>query len=136
MPGAQPCTEPEEHTHPYMWQKDSSGPLFVRTVIASGDAVTCFDYCVRAGFVVRECFWPIVAFREWVDCCRTNKTASAILPVPYISTCVPSSITRFNGNLKYLRLLLAFLSKKAKRLSRQRAMPMRLVGITVSRLRK
>jgi hypothetical protein len=66
----------------------------------------------------------------------TNKTASATLLTPYISTCVPSSITRFNGNLKYLRLLLAFLSKKAKRLSRQRAIPMRLVGITVSRLRK
>ena len=67
---------------------------------------------------------------------RTNKAASAALPIPYISTCVPSSITRFNGNLKYFRLLLAFLSKKANRLSRQRAIPMRLVGITVSRLRK
>ena len=67
---------------------------------------------------------------------RANKTASAALLIPYISTCVPSSITRFNGNLKYFRLLLAFFSKNANRLSRQRAIPMRLVGITVSRLRK
>jgi hypothetical protein len=54
----------------------------------------------------------------------------------HISTCVPSSITLFNGNLKYFQLLLAFFSRNANRLSRQRLIQVRLVGITVSRLRK
>ena len=61
---------------------------------------------------------------------------AAYRPTLYISTCVPNSMTRLSGSLKYLRLLFAFFSMKANRLSRQRAMPIRLVGTTVSRLRK
>ncbi len=54
----------------------------------------------------------------------------------YISTCVPSSITRFSGRLKKRRLPLAFFNMKANKPSRQRAMPSSLEAMTVSRLRK
>ena len=54
----------------------------------------------------------------------------------YISTCVPSSITRLTGNLKNLKLPLAFFNIKPNNASRQRAMPTSLDAITVSRLRK
>lgn len=90
----------------------------------------------------------IVAMRQpcWVDdfigvgneLCNNTMTHQSRLDFShlYISTCVPNSITRFSGKLKYLRLLLAFFSRKANRLSRHRAIPIRLVGTTVSRLRK
>ena len=57
-------------------------------------------------------------------------------PGSQISTWVPSSITRFSGRLKKRRLPLAFFSKNANRLPRQRDMPSRREAMTVSRLRK
>ena len=54
----------------------------------------------------------------------------------YISTCVPNSITRFNGRLKKRKLPLAFCNMNANNASRQRAMPSSLEAMTVSRLRK
>jgi hypothetical protein len=75
--GAQPRTEPEECIHPYIWLEDSLGTLIVRTVIASRDAITFFDYCVRAGFVVRECFWPIL-LKKSASISTAEKYASEI----------------------------------------------------------
>ena len=54
----------------------------------------------------------------------------------YISTCVPNSITRFNGRLKNRKLPLAFFNMNANSASRQRAIPSSFEAITVSRLRK
>ena len=35
--------------------------------LISRDAIRSLDHCATAGFVVRSCFWPIVAHREMVQ---------------------------------------------------------------------
>ena len=57
-------------------------------------------------------------------------------PLPYISTCAPSSITWFGGRLKNVEALEALRIIDEKRCSRQTAMPWWRVGISVSRPRK
>ncbi len=66
----------------------------------------------------------------------TRLTGASSITPSYISTCVPNSITRFNGRLKNRKFPLAFFNMNANSASRQRAMPSSFEAITVSRLRK
>ena len=106
-----------------------------------------FKHC--ASQFHRYCISPKPAPYLWERACPANTGKAGarhrVSPVcpqgkpppgSQISTWVPSSITRFSGRLKKRRFPLAFFSKNANRLPRQRDIPSSRDAITVSRLRK
>jgi len=148
QPGAADGTTAEVHQMPVIGQSIVTGVLAHRR---DGNAVQEGQLAQGIGFEQLTHGAPLLGSMGTVQQClepsrqrsiaqgsdgKREPIAGSRAADTYISTWVPSSITRFTGSLKKRRLPLAFFNMNANKASRQRAMPSIFEAITVSRLRK